>query len=120
MFIDISDLMEEWETTITVLKKEGQYKGGRWDSEAETEEETLAVVVPLSNDDLQYDENGTYTKQDIKVYIRYPIASNAEITYKGKKYKVQEQGDYSEYSNVYIYFAKRLDSGGDWHETKGD
>lgn len=113
MFIDMTDLLEEWETSIIVMvPSEGRLEGGRWIPGKEVPEERQAVVVPLSNDDLRYDENGTYTRQDKKVYTHFPLENGTGIVYDNLQYKITDPKDYSAHSNVYVYFAKRIEQGG--------
>jgi len=47
-------------------------QGGIWVPGEPTETEKEAIVLPLSKSDLKYDVGGTYTRQDVKVYVQCP------------------------------------------------
>ncbi|MGJ0848185.1 hypothetical protein ACR77J_15955 [Tissierella praeacuta] len=69
------------------------------------------AVAPLSNEDLQFDEGGTYNVEDRKLYCYEDISTGTKIKHKEKIYTVLEKKDYSDFDNeLYIYFIKRGDS----------
>lgn len=91
---------------------EGYYdykKGGKW---VEGEEEIIdleGAVLPLSNADLNYDEGGTYSKEDRKLYTYIEVKIGEKVTHKEKEYTVQESRDYADFDiGLNIYFMKRV------------
>jgi len=90
---------------------EGYYdweQGGIWIPSGEEEIEIKGAVVPLSNEDLQFDEGGTYTTEDRKLYCYEEIDKGEKIKHKEKIYTVIEKKDYSDFAKgLSIYFLKR-------------
>jgi hypothetical protein len=104
-----ADFVEEFKVPFVYYKKngEGSYEDdGDWVEGGETPVQMYGVVLPLSEDDLQYAEAGAYQAKDKKVYTTQPLELNAEIEYKGDRYTIQNFKDYSEYADVYIYYAR--------------
>lgn len=67
-----------------------------------------AAVVPLSNDDLNYGEGGTYTTEDRKMYCYTKIEKGTKIKFKDKDYTVMESKDYEDFDiGLFIYILKR-------------
>jgi len=67
------------------------------------------AVVPLSNEDLNYDEGGTYTTQDRKLYTYNDLKKGQKIEHKELVYTIQEKKDYSDFDiGLNIYFVKRV------------
>lgn len=83
-------------------------QGGLW-VPGETEEvEIEGAVVPLSNEDLKFDEGGTYNQEDRKLYCYQEISKGEKIKHKDKIYTVLERKDYTDFDDgLYIYFIKR-------------
>lgn len=85
---------------------------GHWDDDGDWVEGQKTPVLmdgiflPLSEDDLQYSEAGTYSVKDKKIYTISPLEEGQQVEYKGKKYTVQNFKDYSDYADVYIYYAR--------------
>lgn len=46
--------------------------GGVWVPGGTETVEKEAIILPLSSEDLKYDTGGTYTREDIKIYVKYP------------------------------------------------
>ena len=97
-----------------ILKETGGYRdpdqGGTWISGKAEEVELEGAVVPLSNDDLNFDEGGTYSREDRKLYCYKEIDKGTKIKHKDKVYTVLEKRDYSDFDEeLYIYFIKRGD-----------
>ena len=83
-------------------------QGGMWVPGGEKEIEIEGAVVPLSNEDLQFDEGGTYTIEDRKLYCYEEIDKGEKIKHKGKIYTVMEKKDYSDFTEgLRIYFLKK-------------
>jgi len=47
-------------------------QGGIWVPGKEITKTKDAIILPLSKSDLKYDVGGTYTRQDVKVYLQCP------------------------------------------------
>lgn len=92
---------------------EGYYdysNGGVWVDGIPYEIILEGAVVPLSNEDLKYDENGTYSSEDRKLYTYTEVAKGEKIRHKDLIYTVQEKKDYTDFDlDLNIYFMKRAD-----------
>ena len=67
-----------------------------------------AAVVPLSNQDLKFDEGGTYSYEDRKLYCYIDIEKGQKVKHKEKTYTVLEKKDYADFdSDLMIYVIKR-------------
>lgn len=93
-----------------VTETDGGYdytQGGIWVEGTITETVQEGAVVPLTADDLKYDENGTYTTQDKKVYSYANYTQGQKIKYLNKYYTIQQKSGYSEFdTNLNIYWAR--------------
>lgn len=87
-------------------KKDGQYINGKWVPAMEQEKQLKGIILPLSNDDMQYIESGTYTKKEKKLYVVTPLVLGTEAEYKGDKYTIQAFKDLTEYTDVHIYLMR--------------
>ncbi len=47
-------------------------QGGIWVPGPGSSETKEAIILPLSKSDLRYDVGGTYSRQDVKVYLQCP------------------------------------------------
>lgn len=110
------DLPAEYLVDFSKVEK----TGGQYDQQTgiyqEGQENPVAakgIILPLSNDDLKYAEAGTYTVHDRKIYISEPLTIGQEIEYKGVRYTVRAEKDYSEQADVYIYLAQRVGEAND-------
>ena len=75
-----------------------------------TTEEILidGAVVPLSNEDLNFDEGGTYASEDRKLYCYKEMKKGTKVKHKDKTYTVMESKDYSDFDiDLFIYVLKR-------------
>ena len=99
------------EPVYILRETEGYYdweQGGIWVPGGEEEIEIEGAVVPLSNEDLQFDEGGTYNFEDRKLYCYEDIDKGEKIKHKEKIYTVMEKKDYSDFDEgLSIYFLKR-------------
>lgn len=83
--------------------------GGVWTPGIVEEISIKGAVVPLSNSDLKYDEGGSYSIGDYKLYTYTDIALGEKVRCKDKEYTVQEKKDYSDFDiGLNIYFIKRV------------
>jgi hypothetical protein len=70
-------VFSSWELPYSFSKpgKEGYHdmeNGGVWVPGEPTIETKNAVILPLTPKDLKYDLGGSYTRQDVKIYIKCP------------------------------------------------
>ncbi len=106
-------LITKYKATFQIVSENsgGYDDGGEWkakDKEIQTKE---GAIVPMSERKI-YHSGGTYTTQDRQLYMfeKLPDAliKNCRIIYHGNQYKIEEETDYSEYSDVYVYILRRV------------
>ncbi|MDE3837933.1 hypothetical protein C0966_00730 [Bacillus methanolicus] len=109
---EFAHLIEEFQVPFTYYEEtEGHWEEIYYVKDDPTPVEMYGAILPLSEDDLQYAEAGTYSVKDRKIYTTQPLKLNSTIEYKGDKYTIQSFKDYSDYADVYIYLAR-------WREKK--
>ena len=89
----------------------GSYVGGEWVPGVAAESQMIdGAVIPMSTKKI-YQSGGTYTEQDREFITDTEIQLEPEryIVYKGARYKVQENTDYSDYAGFYAYNLKRVE-----------
>ena len=100
-------------TPLYHLKEtEGYYdyeQGGEW-IEGDIEEiEFIGALVYQTNEELQYDEGGTYSTKDKKLYTYNDFDKGDKIKANDKEYTIQEKKDYADYDEgLYIYYCRKV------------
>lgn len=90
-------------STKTFIRSRGLYE------ETELDPEIIkGAVLPLSQRDLMYSE-GTYTRDDKKIYVEVVIEINNIVEFQGERYTVDKEDDYSGLPQAKFrrYFIKR-------------
>lgn len=104
-----ADFVEEFSVPIIAktVGSDGYYDDGEWVPPIPAEDLNLvAIVLPLSEDDLKYVESGSYTVKEKKLYVTKELAVGQKIEYKSDLYEIGAFKDYSEYADVYIYLMR--------------
>ena len=105
-------ILDEYKTTYQLsIKTEGQ-----WDRETgvfvegeEILEENIGAILPLSQDDFVKNQDGTYTRDDKKLYTSKDIINGQTVKWNGYDYKVNSDLDYSYIDPDFKrYFLKRV------------
>ncbi|MGE7112732.1 hypothetical protein [Lysinibacillus sp. NPDC047702] len=91
---------------VAFVKGKGGYVDGEWVDGQEAPEGMTGIILPLSNDDIKYVENGTYTVKERKLLTVEQIPEGTKVEYNGSKYTVQAFKDYSAYTDVNIYLMR--------------
>ena len=61
-----------------------------------------------TNEDLNFDEGGTYTSEDRKLYCYKGMKKGTKVKHKNKTYTVMESKDYSDFDiGLFVYVLKR-------------
>lgn len=111
---DFKRLIKKYsKSPVTLRRFEDGYfdyeNGGSWVEGKEENINVAGAVVPLSNSDLNYDEGGTYTSEDRKIYTYEVIELGEKVTHKEKEYTIREGKDYTDFDEgLNIYFMKRV------------
>lgn len=86
----------------------GKYIGGRW-SEAEAKTQNgFGAIIPLAERKI-YQSGGSYTAKDRQLYTFKTLGrnlKNIKLLYKNSLYSVEQETDYSDYSDVFVYLLK--------------
>lgn len=88
----------------------GSYVGGEWVPEpAPPMQGITGVVIPMTDRKI-YQSGGTYTEHDREfiTLTEIPLEPAHYILYRGMKYRVEENTDYSDYAGFYAYNMKRV------------
>lgn len=110
---DFSQMLAQYAQPITLVEESpGSWDlpSGQWIPGATTETTITAPVLPLSREELQYDQLG-YTTADRKIYLHQRIDKGQKILIDGIEFKVMATSDYSFHaSGLRIYIVRRADS----------
>lgn len=110
LFVSMADYVAEWSRPVIVTLP------GTRDTYADNGKlikgqdfpprESAAVILPLSNSELQKVDNGRYTENDRKIYTLEPYGIGAKVEYKGIDYVIDREIPQEDYTDVYRYYAK--------------
>lgn len=107
---EFADFVDEFKVSFIELSGSsgGCYNDdGEWVANArEIEVEREGIILPLTEDDLKYAENGISTSKEKKLYTTFELAEGTKIKYKNDVYTIQSFKDYSEYADVFIYLMR--------------
>ena len=92
-----------------VSVSEGKWVAGSWVDGETTIEPIRGAIVPMTEKRLN-NSGGDYKQGDCEFITTAPIElhSDTHILYKDKKYKLEENTDYSDYADFYTYVARRV------------
>jgi hypothetical protein len=106
---EFADFIDEFKVNFTVYNEQpGHYDdNGKWISGGSLAPTAMSgIVLPLTNDELKHEGNGTYTTKDRKFYTTTALKIGQKVSYDGDDYTIDSNKDYTAYADVYIYFAK--------------
>ena len=93
---------------VLISEEQGSYDGGKYVAGKETETPCRGAFVPMSASKI-YQSGGTLTSKDYQLFMRQPIPDalkTAKARYKGNVYKIEQETNYEDYADAYIYTAK--------------
>ncbi|WP_425447743.1 hypothetical protein [Dethiothermospora halolimnae] len=110
-------LIDKYSSPLIIYEGTDGYRdwdnGGVWVEGGKRPVEVQGAIVPLNTEDLKFDDGGTYTTDDRKLYIHRNLDIGEEVkdAIDGKTYQVHREKDYSRFANgLNIYFLKRADN----------
>lgn len=106
---EFADFVDEFKVEFMAHPKvAGHYApNGVWQPGEKGEPQAKeGIILPLSEDDYRIAENGRYTEMDRKLYVTEPLEMGQQIEYKGQSFTIDRENPYSDYADVYIYYAK--------------
>lgn len=113
---DFNRLIDKYSSDFTLIKKSGKYVSGEW-QETETAETVRGAILPVSSNEV-YSSGGTLSTSDRHLYRKSPIVEPAEeqtmdealklieIEKDGKRFRVSQDQNYSDFGDVYVYVLK--------------
>jgi len=107
----IQDVIRRYSKTYTLEEPgEGAYseEDGMWEEGEATEREIECALLPLTTDDLKYDEAGMYTLDDRRAYALEPLPINGKLKASDRTFVIHEGKVYEDFG-VYIYMLRAGD-----------
>jgi len=101
-----------FKTAFSIITTEpGHYdqtQGGIWVPGDEIVSEVMGIIVPLTTDDLKFEEGGILTRADIKVFYKEPLEADTEIEYEGRRYRIHHTVSYNHHAGFWECIARRV------------
>lgn len=89
-----------------IAKQPGYYDAdGIWHEPQDVPRDTKAAIIPIPEQTL-YETGGRYTSMDRQIISLEAYPMHSHIVYKGNKYRIEEETDYTEYADFHQYLAK--------------
>lgn len=88
---------------------EGKFVAGEWVEGETTTTDISGAIVPITEKRIN-NSGGDYKQGDCEFITTTPLELNSDtfILYKDKKYKLEDNTDYSDYADFYKYIARRV------------
>lgn len=113
--MNFNRLLKKYGVTLTAVV-DGQE--GYWDTETgqyvppsePSEQDFKGIWLTLNDDELRYDEGGTFTFEDRKLIAHESIKlkKGENIKRGDESYKIDRSKPYDTYSNFAVYYCKRV------------
>ncbi len=110
---DFQTMLEQYQQDIVIITEtDGSWgSDGQWSEGTLTETETQAPVLPVSPDDMKFDDL-TYSANDRKIYYHGHLAIGQKVKIDDIEVSVMQRRDYSYHANgLRIYIVSRSDAG---------
>jgi len=121
MPFDFRNIVAKYSQNIIIEEETGGYydhqDGGKFKATTKIRQ-AQAAVFNLSTRDIrgytmQYGEGGTFTRDDVRIYIHENIAIGAKVTYKDSIFTVTSEINHSDYAHgLRFYIARKADKRG--------
>lgn len=102
-------LIEKYSVDFTLVSiSEGSYVGGKYVEGVKTETQCRGAVEPISDSKI-YQSGGALTTKDRRLFMKNPIEqslTNSKVIHKGNVYKIEQEANYEDYADAYIYTLK--------------
>lgn len=106
---NFSRLVRKYSNPFTLtVNGEGTYVDGRYQEGKPTEYAKTGAILPLSQRKI-YQSGGTLTSADRQLYMLERIEEalkGSKVTYQGKTYFIEEDADYTDFSDVSVYVLR--------------
>lgn len=92
-----------------IARKPGHYdEDGIWREPQDVTRDTRAAILPVPERTL-YESGGRYTAADRLIVTLEELKLQTFVVYGGRKYRIEEETDFSEYADFRQYLAKLVD-----------
>lgn len=102
-------LIKKYSVTYELITtSEGGYVNGKYQKGISTVTEMYGAIVPLTERKI-YQSGGNYSTKDRQLFSSVPITAplkDTKVRYKGETYNVEEETNYSDYSDAYVYLLR--------------
>ena len=108
LLYNLERLIRKYSATCQLItQSEGKWSAGTWENGEIITTEIQGAVVPITEKRIQ-NSGGTYQRGDCEFITLQPLklTSDTFLMYKGRKYKLEDSTDYSEYADFHTYVAK--------------
>jgi len=105
---NFSRLIQKYSVTCKLeTAVDGKWSAGIYQEGKTTTTDINGVVVPISEERIQ-DSGGSYKKGDCEFITTetIEITDKSHLIYRGKRYKLENSTDYSDYADFNIYVAR--------------
>ena len=88
---------------------EGKWQAGEWVEGETTTTDIYGAILPITEKRIN-NSGGDYKQGDCEFITTSPLQLNSDtfISYKDKKYKLEQNTDYSDYADFFNYIARRV------------
>lgn len=106
---DFNRLIEKYSTQFQFKGTSGgNYIGGIFIPAEVGLAQMMGAIVPIKAQKI-YQSGGTLTSKDKQLFSSAQLAGSldgAKIIYKGNSFSIEQDTDYSDYSDIYVYLLK--------------
>lgn len=87
----------------------GEWSAGSWVEGSMITEPYRCAIIPITEKRIN-ESGGDYKSGDCDIFTLHPLDTDADvyIVHKGKKYKVMQSTDYSDYADFHSYTGRRV------------
>lgn len=112
--MNFKNFIKHYSQTVNHIKVLGFHNpdnGGKYERVTE-KNEIKGAVMPLTREELNYDEGGTWNSEDRKLFTYNTLKKGDKIEYREEEYTIQQRLDFSDYDKgLNVYFIRRSDDG---------
>lgn len=106
---DFNRLIEKYSTSFLFKGASGgRYEGGIFVPSDVEPTQMTGAIVPIKAQKI-YQSGGTLTSKDKQLFSSAQLAGSldgAKIIYKGNSFSIEQDTEYSDYSDIYVYLLK--------------
>lgn len=103
---DFTRLIRKYSNVFEVISSEnGEYVDGKYQAGLSTVIEMTGAIIPMTERKI-YQSGGTLKSTDRQLYTLTLLPKNCKVRYKNNVYSVEEETNYEDYADVYVYVLK--------------